>query len=103
MNLINFVPNAGRMPVLHHLPTLIQQSVTKLEKLPCVAGVISGTPQGSFTTLLIDFKDNTNMEANRNAILQCFAAPGISVKGMFSEMALSQLKITLSTPKILLN
>lgn len=103
MKLSYFVPNAGRMPVLDCLPTLIQQPIAELEKLPCVAGVISGKQQGYTTTLLIDFKADTNMQLNYKAALNCFAHPGLSIKALSYSTDFHIMKIKLSHSKVLLN
>lgn len=103
MKLSYFVPNAGRMPVLDCLPTLIQQPIAELEKLPCVAGVISGKQQGYTTTLLIDFKAETNMQLNFLAAIRCFSKPGISIKAFSYSSDLHVMKIKLSHSKVLLN
>lgn len=103
MEISNYLPNAGRMPVLSSLPTLIQLPITLLEKLPCVAGVISGKQQGNTTTLLIDFKENTAKLQNYKAAMACFAQPGISLKAFNYQVDHCLMIITVSHSEILLN
>lgn len=103
MELKSFLPNAGRMPVLDCLPTLIQLPVAKLEKLPCVAGVISGKQQGLTTSLLIDFKAGSLMQHNYKAVLECFNSPGITIKASSYDSTLLFMKIKVSHSKTILD
>lgn len=96
-----YVANAGRMPVLDNMPTLLQKPIALLQNLPCVAGVISGTQQGFSTSILIIFNDQFPMDDKR--VLKCFAQPGLSLM-RFVKMCDSRLmSITITKSKQFIN
>ena len=93
MNLPHF-SNAGRKPVVETLPTLLEKPISLLEKLPCIAGVISGKHSGFSSTLLIDFHDN--MEMDITSVLKCFDIYSLRVISFATIPLLGVMKITIT-------
>jgi len=76
MESLFFSPDGGGMPQLENVPTLLQAPLTKLQKLSCVAGVTSGSLQGTITAVVrIDFSNNRKNNCKR--ALRCFSAAGV--------------------------
>lgn len=97
-----FYPNAGRMPVLEKLPTLLQKPVLLLSGLSCVAGIISGLQQDDNSTMLyIDFSEREIMDYKR--ALDCFKIDGVKAKYLNVNFPQRFIRIKLSHTKSLLN
>ena len=98
MEVLFFSPDGGSMPMPENVPTLLQEPITNLKKLPCIAGVTSGLLQGNGSTMLhIAFHDPETMDYKK--ALACLNGVGYTSHYLHINPELRFMDILISASK----
>ena len=101
MNVAFFSPEGGSMPMPENVPTLLQQPISNLKNLSCIAGVISGQMQADASFKLhLDFCNNATTTDFISA-LACLNGTGYIPRYMNINRALRFMDLRLETSKTL--